>query len=257
MFTTRPRLIRMTLLTLLAILALPLVATAQGTPGVPEGTENRRSIIVEGVGTVDITPDTADVSFGVITQNESLEEAQDENSTRTQALMDVFTEAGIAEEDIQTAHYSVRVINEYDRDGNLVGVQGFEVWNSVTVTIRDISIVGAILDEAIGAGANEVSSISFYVDNTDAAASQARRAAIEDARAKADEMAEAGGVIVTGVISIEELSSPEPSPIMFDTSEADAGGAAESAPRQVPVSPGQTSISVTVRVVFEIEQPQG
>ncbi len=64
--------------------------------------------------------------------------------------------------------------------------------HTLTVTIRDTSIVGKVLDDTVSAGANQVNSISFYVDNTDAAASQARTQAIENARAKADEMA-AGG----------------------------------------------------------------
>lgn len=250
------RAIRAMLLLALVLVAIPTAVSAQ--TGTPELENDRRVIIVEGTGTVDIAPDTADVTFGVMIQNESLEAAQDENSSRTQALMETFTEAGIAEEDIQTSHYSVRVINEYDRDGNLVGVQGFEVWSSVTVTIRDTSIVGTVLDDAIGAGANEVSSISFYVDDTDAAAAQARTAAIENARAKADEMAEAGGVLVTGVYSIEETSAPQGDSFAFEMSESDMAGASqEAAPREVPVSPGQTSVTVMVRIVFEIEQPQG
>lgn len=246
---------RMALFVMLALVSVPLAVSAQD--GTPEGNQDRRVIIVEGTGTVDIAPDTADVTFGVITQNESLEQAQDENTTRSQALLDTLSEAGIVEEDIKTSHYSVRVINEYDRDGNLVGVQGFEVWSSVLVTIRDTSIVGTILDEAVDAGANEVDSIRFYVDNTDAAASQARTAAIQNARAKADEMAEAGGVIVTGVYSIEEISAPQPASIQFERAQADMAESADASSPEVPISPGQTSITVKVRVVFEIDQPQG
>ncbi len=243
--------IRATLLVMLLAALLPAVTAAQSTPEVDQDT---RTIIVEGTGSVDVAPDTADVSFGVRTQNESLETAQDENSTRSQALLDALSAAGIAKEDISTSNYAIYVINEYDRDGNLVGVKGYEVWNQVTVTIRDLSIVGSVLDEAVGAGANEVSSISFYVDDTDAAASQARKAAIENARAKADEMAEAAGVIVTGVFSIEETSAPQPPSVQYDMAAADT---AESSARAVPVSPGQTQISVTVRIVFQIDQPQG
>jgi uncharacterized protein YggE len=234
--------------------SLPIVASAQ-TP--TDSEEEKRYIVVEGTGTVDIAPDTARVTFGVLTRNESLEAAQDENSTRTQAIMDTFLAAGIAEEDVATAGYSVYVINEYDRDGNLVGVQGYEVWSQVTVTIRDLSIVGQVLDDAVGAGANEVGSISFFVDDTDAAASQARRAAIENARAKADEMAEAAGVLVVGVYSIEETSAPAPTSIEYDMAEAAPAAAGDAEVRSVPVSPGQTQITVQVRVVYEIDQPQG
>ncbi len=239
---------------LLATLA-PAASAAQDATATPDPA--RRTIAVEGTGTVDIAPDTAQVSFGVRTQNESLETAQDENSTRTQAIMDAFTAAGIADADVATSQYSVFVINEYDRDGNLVGVRAYEVFNQVTVIIRDLSIVGEVLDSAVGAGANEVGAISFYVDNTDEASSQARAAAVENARAKADELAEASGVVVVGVYTIAEISAPQPDPIQFGLGGAAPMAAEDSAVREVPVSPGQTQVTVRVQVEFEIEQPQG
>lgn len=249
------RLAGILLLAALLAASLPAVATAQTPEGTPEA--ERRTITVQGTGTIEVSPDTADVQFGVVTQNESLETAQDENSTRTQAIIDAMTAAGIAEEDIATTDYVVYPINEYDRDGNLVGIQGYEVFNSVNVTIRDLSIVGQVLDDAVGAGANQVGSITFYVDNTDEAASQARQQAVENARAKADELAEAAGVIVVGVYEIEETSAPPSAAVRMDMSEGDMAAGAEAAPSQVPVSPGQTEITVEVRVVFEIDQPLG
>lgn len=254
--TNIPRVMQTAVLLITVTMVGPAVAAAQsGTPVVPVE-ELPRTLTVTGTGVVEITPDTADVAFAVYSQNESLEVAQDDNSKRLEAIMQVLTDAGIAENDIATSNYSVRVVNEYDRDGNLVGVIGYEVWAALTVTIRDISAVGTILDEAVGAGANEITSISFYVDDTDAAASQARTNAIENARVKADEMAEAAGVLVVGVYSIEEVSAPEPNAVQYDMV-ADRAGSAEAAPQAVPISPGQTSITVDVKIVFEIEQPQG
>jgi uncharacterized protein len=242
---------------LVALLAASLPVTGAAQTADDAGETPRRSITVEGTGTVEVSPDTADVSFGVLTQNESLEEAQDENSTRTQAIMDALTAAGIAQEDVRTSRYMIYPINEYDRDGNLVGIQGYEVFSSVTVTIRDLAIVGQVLDEAVGAGANQVNSISFYVDRTDEAAREARTLAIENARAKADEMAEAAGVIVIGVYEIEETASPAADSVRIEMEGDMVMSAAESAPMEVPISPGQTSVTVKVRMVFEIDQPLG
>lgn len=249
------RFIQAVLLLITVLITVPGAAGAQVSTPAP--TEIPRTITVTGAGVVEVAPDTADITFGVYTQNESLEAAQDENSTRLETIMQAFLDAGIAQEDIATSNYSVRVINEYDRDGNLVGVQGYEVFSGLTVTIRDIAIVGTILDAAVGAGANEISSISFYVDDTDAAASQARTAAIENARAKAEEMAEAAGVLIVGVYSIEEVTAPEPTPVQYDIAAAESASASDEDIRAVPVSPGQTSITVEVQIVFEIEQPQG
>ncbi len=251
-----PRFFQAVALLFALLLAAPMAVAAQETPPVYTD-ELPRTITVTGTGEVELAPDTADVTFGVYSQNESLEAAQNDNSMRLDSIMATFTDAGIPEEDIATSSYSVRVINEYDRDGNLIGVLGYEVFSSVVVTIRDISIVGTVLDDAVSAGANEISSVSFYVDDTDAAASQARVAAIEDARAKADEMAEASNVLVVGVYSVEETSAPEPFAEQYDVAAPQSVGTAEADAREVPIAPGQTSVTVEVRIVFEIDQPQG
>lgn len=239
------------LLTVLFATMLPLSSAAQ-TP-TPES--DRRVIEVEGTGTVKLDPDTADVSLGVLTQNESLATAQAENSAAIQAIMDALTANGIAAEDIATSGYWVYPINEYDDNGNMLGVTGYQVNTTLTVTIRDTSLVGKVLDDTVAAGANQVNSISFYVDNTDAAASQARQQAIENARAKADEMADAAGVIVVGVYSISETSSPDSSSMQFDTAESAPSGRGGGG--AVPVAPGQASVTVRVQVVYEIDQPRG
>jgi hypothetical protein len=248
--STRARALAALLLTILLATLLPF-ATAAQTP-VPE--VERRVIEVEGTGTVTLDPDTADISLGVMTQNESLQAAQDENGATTQQIMDALTANGIAPEDVVTAGYWIYPITEYDENGNMIGVTGYQVSTTLTVTIRDTALVGKVLDDAVAAGANQVNSISFYVDDTDAAASQARRQAIENARAKADEMAEAAGVIVVGVYSIEEVSSPDASPVEYDMAEAAPSGRGGG---PVPVSPGQSAVTVRVQVVYEIDQPQG
>ena len=238
-------------LTVLLATMLPLSTAAQ-TPA-PE--TERRVVEVEGVGTVKLDPDTADISLGVLTQDASLATAQDQNSAATQAIMEALAANGIVPEDIVTSGYWVYPINEYDENGNMVGVTGYQVNTALTVTIRDTSLVGKVLDDAVAAGANQVNSISFYVENTDEAATEARRAAIENARAKADEMAEAAGVIVVGVYSIEEVSAPDAYPVDYDMAESAPAGRGGAGP--VPVSPGQASVTVRVQVVYEIDQPQG
>src|SRR5690606_11084254 len=110
----------------------------------------------------------------------------------------------------KTSQYSVNPIPEYDRNDNYVGVSEYEVSVRLTVTVRDLELVGTILDSAVTAGANYVWGISMYVDDTTEAASQAREAAIADARTRADQYAQSEGQLVTGVYSIIELSAPQP-----------------------------------------------
>ena len=250
------RLAAAVLLVAMMAASLPALTSAQDTTTNTE----RRTISVEGTGTVEVAPDTADISLGVMVQNESLEAAQQENSERTQSIMDALTEGGIAEEDIATSRYMVYPINEYDRDGNLVGIQAYEVSSGIDITVRDLSAVGQVLEDAVAAGANQVNTISFYVDNTDEPASEARSMAIENARVKADEIAEAAGVIVVGIYDIEETSSPDAEAVRFDMPQGEAigmGGSADQASMNVPVAPGQTTVTVKVKVVYEIEQPLG
>lgn len=235
-------------------LLLSPVAGAQPTP-VP-GAELVRTISVSGTGSVMIDPDTARLDLGVVSNNESLEVAQTEVSEGLAAITTVLTDAGIAPEDVTTTSYSVYPVPEYDRDGNYVGIERYEVSSGLSIVVRDIESVGTILDAAVEAGANNVWGISFYVEDPSAAASQARTLAVEDARAKADELATASGMVVTNVVSIAETSAPAPMPQQFDLAQGAADAVSAEAAR-VPVSPGQSEMRVDLQITFEIEQAAG
>jgi len=237
----------------LALVFSPLVSAQTPESGQETVT---RTISVSGTGVVKLDPDTASISLGVIANDESLEVAQETVTTGLAAITQSLTDAGIAAEDVQTTSYNVYPVPEYDRDGNYVGVERYEVSAGLTVIVRDIDSVGTVLDDAVEAGANNVWGISFYVDDPSSAASQARQAAVEDARAKADELATAGGMVVVNIVSINESFAPEATSREFDYPAADmeAAGSGGSA---VPVSPGQTEVRVEVQIVFEIVAAAG
>ena len=140
------------LLTALFATMVPLSTAAQ----TPEPDTERRVIEVEGTGTVQLDPDTADVNLGVITQNESLQTAQEENSATVQQIMDALSTNGVAEEDITTSGYWIYPVHEFDENGNMLGVTGYQVSTTLTVTIRDTEVVGSVLDAAVSAGANQI-----------------------------------------------------------------------------------------------------
>ncbi|MDQ3443862.1 MAG: SIMPL domain-containing protein [Chloroflexota bacterium] len=236
-------------------LLLSPVAGAQSTP-VP-GTETIRTISVSGFGTVKIDPDTAQLDLGVVSNNESLEVAQTEVSEGLAAITAVLTDAGILREDIATTSYNVYPIAEYDRDGNYVGIERYEVSSGLAIVVRDIDSVGTVLDAAVEAGANNVWGISFYVEDPSSAATQARSLAVEDARTKADELATASGMVVTNVVSISETSAPPPMPVDFDLGRGGADMVASEQASVVPVSPGQSEVRVDLQITFEIEQAAG
>lgn len=241
----------------LSLLLTPL-AGAQSTPGpgVP-GSETIRTISVSGTGTVKIDPDTARLDLGVVSNNESLEVAQTEVSEGLANITEVLTDAGIMPEDMATTSYNVYPIAEYDRDGNYVGIERYEVSSGLSIVVRDVESVGTVLDAAVEAGANNVWGISFYVEDPSSAASQARSQAVESARAKADELATASGMVVTNVVSISETSAPPPMPLQYDLERGGADMAASQEAAAVPVSPGQSEVRVDLQITFEIEQAAG
>src|SRR5680860_143340 len=147
----------------LSLLISPFVSAQESTP--EPGEEVIRTISVNGTGTVKVDPDTARISLGVVSNNESLEVAQTEVSDGLANITLVLTDSGVAPEDIQTDSYNVYPIAEYDRDGNYVGIERYEVSAGVSVIVRDIESVGTILDAAVEGGANNVWGISFFVDD--------------------------------------------------------------------------------------------
>ena len=223
------------------------VAAQDATPG-PE-TPAPATIYVSGEGRVTIEPDTASVVAGIDVLRPTLADAHTEATTQMEAIVAAILAAGIEERDVKTVNYSVNIIRDYDEQGNPAEIQGFQVSNQVAVTIRDIDALGGILDSVVGAGANNIYGVSFYVDDPSAAASQARRQAVEDARTKAGELADAAGTTLGRITNISESYGPPPVPVMYEGRAADmaqgSGGA-------VPIQVGTTEVIVTVQVTFEL-----
>ncbi|MBW2542354.1 MAG: SIMPL domain-containing protein, partial [Deltaproteobacteria bacterium] len=130
-------------------------------------------------------------------------------------------------------------------------IVGYAVSNRVSVKVRDLDTVSDVLDDAAEAGgdAARVSGISFAVDEPEQYESEARKAAVEDARKRAEELAALAGVKLGEVRSIAESGVSVPFAergyrgVMLESA---------AAPR-TPISPGETEISLSVSVVYEIE----
>jgi uncharacterized protein YggE len=223
----------------------PKVANAQ-TPT----NEPRTNIGVSGTGKVNVSPDTAVASIGVEITAPTLEEATAQASELMTKVLDAIKAQGVDAKDIQTTSYNVYPLTDNPKEGESPKVTAYRVSNLVTVKIRNIENVGAVLDAALGAGANSINSVFFTVDDPTAAQEEARTAAVKDAMAKAQSLAAAAGVEVGNIISISELASPV-IPFYrgaFDAMSVPAAGGAG------PVETGSTEISVTVEMHFEIAQ---
>jgi uncharacterized protein YggE len=149
----------------------------------------------------------------------------------------------------------VRIDRERQKDQESAqrgAMKGFRVSNDVEVMMRQLDTLGRVLDDAIAAGANDVRRIALSLADPAAAAKQARTQAVEDARAKADELATAAGVTIGRVLAISETHAPSPAPVEFDTGIADAAtGAASRA--EVPISAGTNEVAVEVTVTYELK----
>jgi hypothetical protein len=230
---------------LAASLMGPALATAQAQSETDQPT---RQISVNGTGRVFIEPDIADVQLGVTFQGDTAKEASDKAAEAMSAVLAALLEMGIPEKDIQTTQLSINPV--YDWNDSPPNIEGWEASNIVTVTVRDVTMVGDVVDAATSAGATNVNGITFRVDDPKAAEAEARDAAVADARAKADQLAAAAGVTIVGVISISETSYNQPQPIFLEKAYAEEAMDSAAA---TPVQPGNVELSVQVFINYEFE----
>jgi uncharacterized protein YggE len=232
---------------LIALLVLGISLSACGPSSITvQPQPPQRTITVTGTGKVTLTPDIAYISIGVHTQNASAKDAVAENNTQAQAVITAIKGFGVAEKDIQTTNFSIYPQQQYDNEGKPTGIV-YMVDNTVYVTVRDLSKLGSLLDSSVSSGANNISSIQFDVADKTEALSQARLAAVKDARKQADELTKATevGLGVVQSISYYDTSAP----VTVEYAKADMAVAAAS----VPVQAGSMQISTTVTVVYELK----
>lgn len=164
-----------------------------------------RSVTVVGEGVVNIEPDVAAARVGVVVLRATVREASSEAGGIMQAVKAALLAQNIEEKDIQTRHFDISA-ERYGPEGLLPEEQvQYRVRNTAHVTIRDLDNIGGVLDAAIGAGANDIGSVRFSLENPAALESEARAMAVADARAKAEELAALIGATVGEVTEISEI----------------------------------------------------
>ena len=234
---------------LIAVLALGAVLTACGPSTIAVQTQPaQRTITVTGTGKVTLTPDIAYISIGVHTENASAKEAVSQNTTQAQAVIAAIKGFGVADKDIQTTNFSINPQQQTDSTGKVTGVT-YTVDNTVYVTMRDLTKLGNLLDSTVTAGANNINSIQFDVADKTAALSQARLAAVADAKKQADELTKATGVTLDVVQNISYYDTTAPVTVQYSKADVVAAPMAAS----VPVQAGSMQIYTTVTVVYGLK----
>ncbi|MCO5092804.1 SIMPL domain-containing protein [Bosea sp. (in: a-proteobacteria)] len=203
-------------------------------------------ISVAGEGEVAVAPDMAILNLTVLREAETARAALTANSEAMRQVLAALKEAGIAARDLQTSRLSIQPhYSEPGKDRNVhPRITGYSVGNTLTVRVRNLADAGTILDKAVGLGVNAGGGIAFVKDDLGPTLTEARKRAVADALARAGTLAEAAGVKLGRVLSIEDHSTT-PQPVQFSPIRRMAAEA-------VPLEGGENSYRTQVTVVFEI-----
>ena len=204
------------------------------------------SITVAGTGQSQGKPDFAQVQVGVVTEAITAAEALRKNNEAMSQLVIMIRRRGIEDRDLQTIQFNVSPRYKYDKNQQEPPkIAGYQVTNEVHVKVRNLTTLGAFLDETVLLGANQVRGISFGVAEPAQLMDEARKRAIADAQRRARVYAEAAGVKLGKPLRIDEQAGGRPGP--YPMARMDAAAAST-----VPVAPGEQTFSVTVTVSYAI-----
>jgi len=215
---------------------------AQATPP-----SDRRTVTVVGMGKATSTPDIARVTLGVEAVTPKLSTGLSDVNKRTTDVIAALKKAGVADKDIRTVDFSIYPQQSYGPNGP-GPITGYRVANSVRVTMRDLAKVGTVLDTATESGANTVNSLAFALENDATVQTEARTAAVKDARSKAETLAKEAGASIDQVWTITEAVTSNPYPVMQFAAMAAAptGGGAQ-------IAPGVQDVNVQVQVTYVLK----
>jgi uncharacterized protein YggE len=217
--------------------ATPIQLAASSSDG------DRASIRVNGHGKVEGTPDVMTITMGVETKDPSAQGALNRNNERARAMIDSLKAQGIADKDIQTLDISVDAT--YDL-GNKV--TGYNARNTITAKLRDIKKAGQVIDTAAETAGDDIrlQGVQFSIDDTSALIAKARAEAVKDAQAQAKQLADAGGIKVGAIRTIDNTGTS------YQPYAYDGYAAARSAADSIAIEPGSQELSVDVTVIFDI-----
>lgn len=222
------------------MLAVPL--SAKAASAAEQNSERQISVTASGMVTAE--PDIALISTGVVSEARTAREALDANSVAMRRLIEGLKAAGVEPRDIQTTSFNVEPAYEQRRDNRSPAITGYRVHNQVRITAREIDKLGEVLDQAVTLGANQIGGIQFEVSKAETLRDEARRAAIANARRRAELFAAAAGVKLGRVLRIDERVQHQGPPVPF---------ARTMAAEAVPIEKGTQTLEAVVSVTWELE----
>lgn len=248
---------RMTVLFSIALLmtlaAMVKTTLAEETTPVMEPL-SEATISITGTGTITAEPDIAVVRAGAVSEAPTARVAMEANSKIMADTFAALRAMGVEDRDMQTSRLTVEPRYTYfDSSSNgerrPPRIDGYQVSNNLTVRVRDLTIIGEVLDALITAGVNQMGGLSFSVDEPDALFDQARADAVEDAMVQARLLTQAAGVSLGRVISISQSSPQQNPPMQPQFARMAMADSAES----VPIATGEQSLRAQVTIVWAID----
>ena len=211
-------------------------------------TDANQTIAVDGMAETFVAPDTAKVSFGITAKNRKTTVATASVNERMQKLMDALRGVDVEQKDVKTVNYNL--YPEYTYTDGAQSFDGYRVSQRVEVTIRNLDRVSDVLDIVNTAGVDDVSQLSFSVDDEDAIREQLRSDAIADARAKAKKIADDLDVRLGSVVNFSENAGGDTPMPMYAAGMRAMDEAKESA---AVVPTGENNLVTRVQVTFTIQ----
>ena len=191
-------------------------------------------------------PDVATLSAGVVTQATDGNTAMRQNAEQMTKVLAAIKAAGIAERDVQTSGVNLSPQYRY-AENEAPKITGYQASNTVSLKVRDIAKLGKVLDALAAQGANQINGPQFEIDQPEPVYDEARLAALKKAQARAETYAKALGLRVRRIVSISESGGGNFRPVMMR-----AAPMAMAADASTPVSPGESTVSVNLDVVFDL-----
>ena len=222
--------------------------TASPTQSTIQMIQTQPSLNLNAVGEVRVAPDMATITFGVVTEAATAQEAMAQNATRMNQVAAALRRAGVAERDIQTSGLNLQAQYDY-QENQPPKLRGYQASNRVTVRVMDLTKVGATVDAVVAAGVNQIDGVGFGLKDPTTAENEARTKAVQALQAKARLYAQALGVQLGGIRSLNEGGGYTPQPPMpmfaMRAQAMDSGGGTS-------VSGGELSVKIEVTGVYDI-----
>jgi len=232
----------------LGLTGLAAAATIATPSFAQESKTMPRVISLNGHGEVKAKPDMAVINVGVTTQAQTAREALTENSKAMEKILATLKAAGIEAKDIQTSNFSVNPRYQYDPNNvQPPRVIGYDVSNTLAVSVRKLATLGEVLDKVVSEGSNQINGIMFAIADTGKLEDEARKLAFADAERKAKLYAEATRITLGQIMSLSEGNIQPPQPVFYGKAmRADSASA-------VPVAEGEQTVAIDVNVTWEIK----